>query len=211
MREQELRAQKDKLNAQKRAQIQEADGRPDAMEYMPANKKPDVKIRVIEKNYVHIGVMSRHLNADMKSFTDQRKIVKIHAREFERRSKEGAFSTYDETEIIHDPRPGNHVYRFKPEANKAPQIDHAAEKAKKEMSFREEQILAEAKKLDAREEEIKAEKAEFAKQKAEFEERLEKMKVMQDEIEKRLQATEKVVTEKAPLKEAPKEDKPSKA
>jgi hypothetical protein len=206
MREQELRAQKDKLNAQKRAQIQEADGRPDAMEYMAANKKPDVKIRVIEKNYVHLGVMTKHLNADMKSFTEQRKIIKIHAREFSRREKEGAFSTYDEHVVIHDPRPGNHAYRFKPEANKAPQIDHAAEKAKKEMSFREEQILAEAKKLDAREEEIKAEKADLAKQKAEFEDRLEKMKVMQDEIEKRLQATEKVVTEKAT-----KEDKPSKA
>jgi hypothetical protein len=155
--EQRVAKQKSEMNARRLAQIEVANG--EAKEEMfEANRKPGHKIRSSEADYVHVRTMEKHLNNDQKSFTEAIKIVKIHPREFDRRVKEGAFKTYDDVEVLHDPRGGIKIYDFKPEIlsqEKNPlQADISGEKTRKDVAEKEKQIIEAARALDAKEQNL---------------------------------------------------------
>lgn len=75
------------------------------------------RVRALEaQGYVHVFTRTRNLSMDQKQFINEDKIVKIHAREFDRRVKDGAFTAYDDVEVIHDPRNGAPTtYALKPD------------------------------------------------------------------------------------------------
>ncbi len=115
-RDERIVAQKDDLQDLKGRQIEAANSG-EQLATIEANRNPKYSVREIEaKGFVHVRAVVRHLNFDQKSFNDEEHIVKVHAREFDRRVSEGAFKTYDEVEVIHDPRvnaPSS--YSLKPE------------------------------------------------------------------------------------------------
>jgi membrane protein involved in colicin uptake len=105
-RDEKLSLQQDQLLAQKGKQIEAANGNEDALETITGNRDKSGKYRVLvlEQNYVHVKTIIKHLDQSQKNFVNEEKIHKIHAREFDRRVREGAFKTYDEVEVLHDPR-----------------------------------------------------------------------------------------------------------
>jgi len=104
------------LNELRTQQIAEANG-DEETEYVEGNRNPKFKIRELEaRAYVHVWTRIRNLAPDQKSFIDEDKVVKIHAREFDKRVKDGAFKPYDEVEVVHDPRKGAPIhYELKPD------------------------------------------------------------------------------------------------
>jgi len=155
-KEQKMMKQSSELNELKRNQILATEGH-DTIEYVEANRKTGCKIRALEQNYVHLQVLEKHLNADMKTFTENVSILKIHAREFDRRVKEGAFKTYDKVEIIHDPRVNASVKTSIWVQNLAEETKAEAEKIAKEAenTAKENTLRDIAKNLDERERELK--------------------------------------------------------
>lgn len=123
-RDEKLMRQKDDLQDLKGRQIEAATGDGEPLETIKANKNGKYLIRSIEaKGYVHVHTVVKHLNADQKDFLYDKRIVKIHAREFDRRVAEGAFKTYDEVEVIHDPRVNApKSYNLKPDVAKVENV-----------------------------------------------------------------------------------------
>ncbi len=117
-KDQKMELQRDQLQELKQAQIDHING----VEEFPtvtANRNKKYKIKANEQGYVHVKTKVNHLAQDQKSFTPEENIIKIHAREFDRRVAEGAFKTYDEAEVIHDPRQNApEKYSLKPDVAK---------------------------------------------------------------------------------------------
>jgi hypothetical protein len=89
----------------KERQIMYANGDTDALETVEASRKKGRRILAIEaEEFVHIDTVTRHLNGDQKSFSEEKITLKVSARDFEQKIKEGMFKTFDEYEVIHDPR-----------------------------------------------------------------------------------------------------------
>jgi hypothetical protein len=126
------------LKERQAEQISVANGEKDA-EYVEGNRRAGSKIRKHEADgYVHVEVLNKNLQPDQKSFKEDKSVVKIHAREFDRRVEEGAFSTYDQAEVIHDPRQNApRSYSLKPENL---QIDAGGPKADKNIALREQNL-----------------------------------------------------------------------
>lgn len=105
-RDEKLSLQQDQLLDQKGKQIEVANGNESALPTVPGNRDKSGKYRVLvlEQGYVHVKTIIKHLDQSQKNFKNEEKIHKIHAREFDRRVREGAFKTYDEVEVLHDPR-----------------------------------------------------------------------------------------------------------
>jgi hypothetical protein len=102
-KEQKQSIQADALLDLKRKQIDALNGgKP--MDMITANRNSKFQIRELESGYVHVRTITKHLNSDQKSFTDEIIVHAIHAREFDRRVNEGAFHVFDDVEVIHDPR-----------------------------------------------------------------------------------------------------------
>lgn len=103
-RDQKLSLQQSQLQELKGKQIDAINGNDEAMPEIEANRNDKYTIRETEQGYVHVKVTNKTLAPGEKSFLEDTHIVKIHAREFDRRVSEGAFKTFDEVEVIHDPR-----------------------------------------------------------------------------------------------------------
>lgn len=105
-RDEKLSLQQDNLLEQKGRQIEAANGNESAMPTVKGNRDKSGKYRVLqlEEGYVHVKTIVKHLDQTQKNFVNEETIHKIHAREFDRRVREGAFKTYDEAEVLHDPR-----------------------------------------------------------------------------------------------------------
>lgn len=71
-----------------------------------ANRNPKYKVLAHEEHMVHVLATEKHDNPSTKEYVKKESIIKVHAREFDRRVNEGAFKTYDGAEVIHDPRIG---------------------------------------------------------------------------------------------------------
>lgn len=66
---------------------------------------PDFRVNEHEyEGYVHIFARKKHVQLATKEITNEDRVIKVHAAQFERRNAEGAFTVYDEVEIVHDPR-----------------------------------------------------------------------------------------------------------
>lgn len=115
-KDQKQARQQSELSALKQDQIAIALGEKEG-EFVEGNRKPGTQIRALEaKGYVHVWTRVKHLDQGGKSFTNEDRTIKIHAREFDNRVKDGAFKTYDEVEVIHDPRKNApKEYALKPE------------------------------------------------------------------------------------------------
>jgi hypothetical protein len=115
-KDQKQARQQSQLSALKEQQIREKLGE-DETEYVSGNRNSSFKIRALEADgYVHIHTRIKHLANDQKSFVNEDRTIKIHAREFDARVKNGAFKTYDEVEVVHDPRKkAPTVYNLKPD------------------------------------------------------------------------------------------------
>lgn len=110
--EQRLSDQMDDL-AQKKAD-QLANGKPTVV----ANRDSSYQIPEDEQDdYVHVWTRIRNMNPDQKSFTDEDRIIPVHANLFDAKVSQGAFSLYDEVKVVHDPRkeapPKNGKYALK--------------------------------------------------------------------------------------------------
>ncbi len=103
-REEKLAQQRDDLLELKGKQIRAAAGETDAIETQKGNKDKAYVLPENEAKYVHLKTTIKHLDEATKSIKKEDRIIKIHAREFDRRIAEGAFKTYDEVKVLHDPR-----------------------------------------------------------------------------------------------------------
>lgn len=173
-RDQKIARQRSELGELREHQISVATGESDE-QYVEANRNSKFKIRAIEAaGFVHVWTRVKHLSQDQKSFVNEDRIVPIHAREFDKRVKDGAFSTYDEVEVIHDPRKGApKTYVLKPSqlsVEQAPSASTAPAKSQeKEIERQKQQVAKEAERLEKiqdlqteREKEIARKEAELA-------------------------------------------------
>jgi hypothetical protein len=115
-RDQKMSKQSSELSNLQDRQIREANNEVE-VETIPGNRNPKFKIRVLEADgYVHVFARRKHLDTTGKNFVHEDRTIMIHKREFDTRVKDGAFATYDEVEIVHDPRKGApQRYNFKPD------------------------------------------------------------------------------------------------
>lgn len=98
-------------------QIRAAEGDEDAIKMVPGNRDQKSKIRETEKDYIHVAVVTRNLDAESKVFHDEARVTKHHPRIFPGLISSNAFAAYDEAKIIHDPRknaPQNEVLKPAP-------------------------------------------------------------------------------------------------
>lgn len=114
-KDQKMSLQEDQLKELQEEQIQEANGtKPTEMVEANLNSKYQVKKRDSEE-FVHVWTREKHAGADGKSSVNHDKVIKIRYRQFNNTVASGAFATYDEIEVIHDPRsPRPEAYNLKP-------------------------------------------------------------------------------------------------
>lgn len=176
-RDQKIARQSSELNALRADQIAEANGEKET-EYVEGNRNPKFKIRVLEaRGYVHVWTLIKNLSQDQKSFIEETRVVKIHAREFDRRVKDGAFTPYDEVEVVHDPRKGApKVYEMKPtQLNVDGQVkgtgksNYAGDQPTAEdLARTKQQIQKEAQRIDAKNDLLKDKETDLAKREADL-------------------------------------------
>lgn len=168
-RDEKIARQASDLNALRTQQIAEANGEEET-EYVEGNRNPKFKIRELEaKAYVHVWTRIRNLSQDQKSFIDEDKIVKIHAREFDKRVKDGAFKPFDEVEVIHDPRKGApKLYELKPDqVNVDAQVqgigrsNYREDLSPEQAGQAKAQIMKEAARIDAKNSQLKDREADL--------------------------------------------------
>lgn len=178
--------QVDQLSDLKRAQIQEANGG-QPLATTTANRNPKYKIRVIEAaDYVHVLLTTKHLNEQTKSITTEESVIAIHAREFDRRVKEGIFKLSDEAQVIHDPRPNApQSYDLRPNTL---EIDANGPKADPNIALREKKLAAKeqalAEKEGEREELWKKEQDRLAERSKSLDEMIEENKRKSAELDR---------------------------
>jgi hypothetical protein len=146
-KEQRQAQQSSDLLNKKIEQIAVANGE-QAPRTVEANRKKGVLILEDEaKGYVHVETLVRHLNPDQKSFTDEKGLLKIHVREFDRRVSEGMFKLFDGAEVIHDPRKdAPRSYNLKNEQTEAsPAVVNASNIALREKRLQEKEAALDAK------------------------------------------------------------------
>jgi hypothetical protein len=77
----------------------------DKLPTVEANRNPKYQIRTDEADgYVHVRVCNKHYQSTTKSITREERILTIHKAQFQAKIDEKYFATYDEVEVIHDPR-----------------------------------------------------------------------------------------------------------
>jgi len=165
-RDQKIARQSSELRALREQQIAEASGEAEP-DLVPANRKPEFKIRRIEADgFVHVFTRIKNLSQDQKNFINEDRIIPIHAREFDKRVKDGAFTTYDEVEVIHDPRKNApKSYEMKPEQLDVNKAASAPKADGKEVARKAQQIEKEFERLSKiHDSQIEREKAIAAKE-----------------------------------------------
>lgn len=107
--------QESQLRQKQEQQIAEVLGQAD-VETVPGNIDSKFKIRKEEsENYVHVWTRVKHVDAGGKSFTNEDRVIMIHAKSFNSVVNGGAFITYDEIAVVHDPRKDRpKAYNLKP-------------------------------------------------------------------------------------------------
>lgn len=96
--------QLDQVEELKRDQLSVVAGESEA-QTSAGNRNSAYAIRDVEKeSYVHVLAITKNDNPQTKSYDEQKQVIKIHKREFDKRVKEGAFQTFDHVEVVHDPR-----------------------------------------------------------------------------------------------------------
>ena len=103
--EQRQARQVDELKALQDKQVRFANGEKDAIKEVPANRDSKSKILETEKDYVHVAVLMRTLDADQKRFVDEARVILVQPNMIDQMIKNSAFAAYDDARIIHDPRP----------------------------------------------------------------------------------------------------------
>lgn len=137
--EQRQAKQLDELNDLRNRQIAAAQGDTDAIKMISANKDSKIKIKETDKDYVHVALMTRTLDANQKEFLTDSKIVKVHPNNFAQIVASNAYGAYDDVKVIHDPRPNApKEYNLKPFEPKsaaalvAPVVSDAAQAAREQ-------------------------------------------------------------------------------
>jgi hypothetical protein len=75
-----------------------------ALPEITANRDKSKKIKEKDKDYVHVEVLTRTLNASGTDFHNERRVLKLNPRAFEQLIKDNGFAQYNESKVIHDPR-----------------------------------------------------------------------------------------------------------
>lgn len=151
-KDQKIARQASELDAEKRRQIAVLTGEKEE-NFVTANRNSKHRVRALEaEGYVHVHTIIKHLDQGGKSFTNEERTIKFHARGFDNLVKDGVFKTYDEVEVIHDPRKGfeNRVYSLKPDQlnvdGPASRTDEA--KVNKELDKRRQRLDEDAQKMN---------------------------------------------------------------
>jgi hypothetical protein len=177
-------------------QIAVANGERDG-EYVEGNRRTGSKIRKHEADaYVHVEVINKNLQPDQKSFKEDKNVVKIHAREFDRRVEEGAFSTYDQAEVIHDPRANApSSYKLKPETLS---IDAGGPKADKNIALREQTLKKKEAAIADKFEELGDKEKEIAEKNAQLDQAIEEAKAKSAQLDALIEEAKKKAGSIAP-------------
>jgi hypothetical protein len=146
--EQRQAKQVDELKALQDKQVRYAQGDKSAIKEIQANRDPKSKILETEKDYVHVAVVMRTLDADQKRFIDEARVIPIQPNAIDQMIKNSAFAAYDDAKIIHDPRPNApEVLAVKPVAPVS-QDEAAARANDAALAAREQKIKDAEKRLD---------------------------------------------------------------
>lgn len=191
----------------------------DRIPMIEANRNPNFKISAHDADrFVHVYTEIKNVAGDGKSISVEKNTIMIHANQFDQKVAEGFFYSYDNIEIIHDPREQsskskeyNTIADFKPGLTSLPQaVDLSKQQGQapgpvtsrkiqsreKELDLIYSQNVEKEKQLDAAAQKLIDEKAQFEKDKAEFEERKRVAQLESEEAEaKRLAAIEKKAKE----------------
>lgn len=117
-----------------------------------ANIDHNFKINTAEAaGYVHVWTEVRHVAQDQKTVSSETRIIKIHARQFDEKVREGMFLQYDEAKVIHDPRPNKpSSYNLKPAIGQ-----FTPQSANPNLAARERDLAVREQQLKQQEDEIK--------------------------------------------------------
>lgn len=107
-------------------QLDASAGAESDIETQAGNGDKTYKLPTHEAHLLHVKLTRRVNNALTKKYDDQSNIVQFSATEFERMEKNGTFDEYDETQLLHDPRP-----RARVEADKTGDVDKGSPAAAK--------------------------------------------------------------------------------
>lgn len=183
-KDQKINLQQDRIHALKSAQIN------GEREMIEANINPKYKIDKQSAGFVHILTRIKHLNPATKGYNNEDRVVKIHASEFDRRAAQGAFKTYDELEIIHDPRENRpasqegYLKLMKPDhvniiEAQSKNVDRAVVDQAKHLAKKEDELKSIAKGLDDTKATLDQKESDLAQREAELNKRLEQLKAFE--------------------------------